>query len=128
MAGEYWDFFDHYVPLTELSHRRGLVELRLWNRATGGTLSALHDGGRARAPDVDDSRLSCGSVGLAAFRKAVPGCFQETRLNVLALGPQPDTAMILISSRLGRESEIQQNRTSVISGCSTISCRLQRLT
>ena len=36
VPGAYWDFFDHYVPLTELSLAEGAVAMRLRDRNTDG--------------------------------------------------------------------------------------------
>ncbi len=72
LHGRYWDFWDHYVPLTDIS----LVEVHgadgIHDRARGRALPAVYDVWRTDAPALDAADVSAAAVCLVDLRKAVP--------------------------------------------------------
>jgi SAM-dependent methyltransferase len=82
--GDYWNFFDHIVPLTA----RSLTEALELVGFRADEVPALHDGRPAPAPTgVGDPGLPAAAAGMAAVRPAVPGGGRQAPDTVTAVSP-----------------------------------------
>ncbi len=71
LPGAYWDFWDHYLPLTEMSLGEAVTNRGFRDRALRGAFPSLHDGEAARISGRIPQALSGAAVRLAVSRKAI---------------------------------------------------------
>ena len=72
LPGEYWDFWDHYVPLTEASLKEALVVAGIRRDRVPRAIPALYHGHWAALPCGLSARVPEVAAGLAHLRQAVP--------------------------------------------------------
>ncbi len=72
LHGAYWDFWDHYIPLTELSLKEALVTRGLRVDVCLGRFLPLHHGERTSVPCGRSARLSQTAIRVADLWQAVP--------------------------------------------------------
>ena len=78
LPGEYWDFWDHYLALTEASLKGSARYPRPRRGRVYPTVPALHHGVRPALPVAVPPRLSAAAGGVALLWQAVPGDRDET--------------------------------------------------
>ncbi len=93
LAGEYWDFYDHYLALTELSLGEVMTRNRLHAGETDSAISAVHDGARPPASIVDAAFVFEDEVCVAALWEAVSGYGEKVKRRNLKSKAPPDDVL-----------------------------------